>query len=340
MSGCRPGAAANQARAFSLALYSSFQWRLLFLPPKHASPHSTIVVKGLLPLWMTPMAWEPGIWESWGTRNCTTRIGDPQSGRVTGRHQRHRLPADCRRSRAGPAGRFGAAKLAAVLATYDWPTRSRLRRRVGPRRPRPRPTSATPNHRPTGLSGGPTQGLAPRGVPARGAGGAAVVLDRSADRGAGGPGHESTTTPPASSRAAGSEATVGRTTNCPVFSVNYFCRLASTIFAGSGRRESRSTTMTPVGRVGVACDVQSGVENALPRRCTVAPLLGRVFHAAGAVHGLLGFRSIPAFRRSTVGGRGAAADPEHVPGGTGAAGISGGTGPCSSSGRRTQACSA
>ena len=37
-----------------------------------------------------------------------------------------------------------------------------------------------------------------------------------------------------------------------VFSVNYFCRLASTIFAGSGRRESRSTTMTPVGRVGVA----------------------------------------------------------------------------------------
>ena len=125
-----------------------------------------------------------------------------------------------------------------------------------------------------------------------------------------------------------------------VFSVNYFCRLASTIFAGSGRRESRSTTMTPVGRVGVACDVQSGVENALPRRCTVAPLLGRVFHAAGAVHGLLGFRSIPAFRRSTVGGRGAAADPEHVPGGTGAAGISGGTGPCSSSGRRTQACSA
>ena len=125
-----------------------------------------------------------------------------------------------------------------------------------------------------------------------------------------------------------------------MFSVNYFCRLASTIFAGSGRRESRSTTMTPVGRVGVACDVQSGVENALPRRCTVAPLLGRVFHAAGAVHGLLGFRSIPAFRRSTVGGRGAAADPEHVPGGTGAAGISGGTGPCSSSGRRTQACSA
>ena len=56
-----------------------------------------------------------------------------------------------------------------------------------------------------------------------------------------------------------------------LFSVNYFCRLASTIFAGSGRRESRSTTMTPVGRVGVACDVQSGVENALPRRCTVAP---------------------------------------------------------------------
>ena len=32
-----------------------------------------------------------------------------------------------------------------------------------------------------------------------------------------------------------------------LFSVNYFCRLASTIFAGSGRRESRSTTMTPVG---------------------------------------------------------------------------------------------
>ena len=125
-----------------------------------------------------------------------------------------------------------------------------------------------------------------------------------------------------------------------VFSVNYFCRLAPTIFAGSGRRESRSTTMTPVGRVGVACDVQSGVENALPRRCTVAPLLARVFHAAGAVHRLLGFRSIPAFRRSTVGGRGAAADPEHVPGGTGAAGISGGTGPCGSSGRRTQACSA
>ena len=78
--------------------------------------------------------------------------------------------------------------------------------------------------------------------------------------------------------------------------------------------------MTPVGRVGVACDVQSGVENALPRRCTVAPLLARVFHAAGAVHRLLGFRSIPAFRRSTVGGRGAAADPEHVPGGAGAAG--------------------
>ena len=63
----------------------------------------------------------------------------------------------------------------------------------------------------------------------------------------------------------------GRTWRNPLFSVNYFCRLASTIFAGSGRRESRSTTMTPVGRVGVACDVQSGVENALPRRCTVAP---------------------------------------------------------------------
>ena len=105
-----------------------------------------------------------------------------------------------------------------------------------------------------------------------------------------------------------------------VFSVNYFCRLASTIFAGSGRRESRSTTMTPVGRVGVACDVQSGVENALPRRCTVAPLLARVFHAAGAVHRLLGFRSIPAFRRSTVGGRGAAAGPGARPRGAGAAG--------------------
>ena len=126
----------------------------------------------------------------------------------------------------------------------------------------------------------------------------------------------------------------------PLFSVNYFCRLAPTIFAGSGRRESRSTTMTPVGRVGVACDVQSGVENALPRRCTVAPLLARVFHAAGAVHRLLGFRSIPAFRRSTVGGRGAAADPEHVPGEQAPRGISGGTGPCGSSGRRTQACSA
>ena len=125
-----------------------------------------------------------------------------------------------------------------------------------------------------------------------------------------------------------------------LFSVNYFCRLAPTIFAGSGRRESRSTTMTPVGRVGVACDVQSGVENALPRRCTVAPLLARVFHAAGAVHRLLGFRSIPAFRRSTVGGRGAAADPEHVPGEQAPRGISGGTGPCGSSGRRTQACSA
>ena len=98
--------------------------------------------------------------------------------------------------------------------------------------------------------------------------------------------------------------------------------------------------MTPVGRVGVACDVQSGVENALPRRCTVAPLLARVFHAAGAVHRLLGFRSIPAFRRSTVGGRGAAADPEHVPGEQAPRGISGGTGPCGSSGRRTQACSA
>ena len=105
-----------------------------------------------------------------------------------------------------------------------------------------------------------------------------------------------------------------------LFSVNYFCRLASTIFAGSGRRESRSTTMTPVGRVGVACDVQSGVENALPRRCTVAPLLARVFHAAGAVHRLLGFRSIPAFRRSTVGGRGAAAGPGARPRGAGAAG--------------------
>ena len=98
--------------------------------------------------------------------------------------------------------------------------------------------------------------------------------------------------------------------------------------------------MTPVGRVGVACDVQSGVENALPRRCTVAPLLARVFHAAGAVHRLLGFRSIPAFRRSTVGGRGAAADPEHVPGEQAPRGISGGAGPCGSSGRRTQACSA
>ena len=32
-----------------------------------------------------------------------------------------------------------------------------------------------------------------------------------------------------------------------VFSVNYFCRLASAIFAGSGRRGSRSTTMMPVG---------------------------------------------------------------------------------------------
>ena len=135
-------------------------------------------------------------------------------------------------------------------------------------------------------------------------------------------------------------STSRRAAGPPVFSVNYFCRLAPTIFAGSGRRESRSTTMTPVGRVGVACDVQSGVENALPRRCTVAPLLARVFHAAGAVHRLLGFRSIPAFRRSTVGGRGAAADPEHVPGEQAPRGISGGTGPCGSSGRRTQACSA
>ena len=51
-----------------------------------------------------------------------------------------------------------------------------------------------------------------------------------------------------------------------MFSVNYFCRLASAIFAGSGRRGSRSITMMPVGRVGGACAVQSGVENALPRR--------------------------------------------------------------------------
>ena len=92
------------------------------------------------------------------------------------------------------------------------------------------------------------------------------------------------------------------------------------LFLPVPRRESRSTTMTPVGRVGVACDVQSGVENALPRRCTVAPLLARVFHAAGAVHRLLGFRSIPAFRRSTVGGRGAAAGPGARPRGAGAAG--------------------
>ena len=55
-------------------------------------------------------------------------------------------------------------------------------------------------------------------------------------------------------------------TEALLFSVNYFCRLASAIFAGSGRRGSRSITMMPVGRVGGACAVQSGVENALPRR--------------------------------------------------------------------------
>ena len=76
-----------------------------------------------------------------------------------------------------------------------------------------------------------------------------------------------------------------------MFSVNYFCRLASAIFAGSGRRGSRSITMMPVGRVGGACAVQSGVENALPRRLHIAAVLVRVFHAAGAVHRLLGCRT-------------------------------------------------
>ena len=51
-----------------------------------------------------------------------------------------------------------------------------------------------------------------------------------------------------------------------LFNVNYFCRLASTIFAGSARRGSRSTTVMPVGRVGGACAVRSGVESAPPRR--------------------------------------------------------------------------
>ena len=65
-----------------------------------------------------------------------------------------------------------------------------------------------------------------------------------------------------------------------MFSVNYFCRLASAIFAGSGRRGSRSITMMPVGRVGGACAVQSGVELpqcscALPRRLHIAAVLVR-----------------------------------------------------------------
>ena len=121
-----------------------------------------------------------------------------------------------------------------------------------------------------------------------------------------------------------------------VFSANYFCRLASAIFVGSGRRGSRSTTMMPVGRVGGACAVQSGVENALPRRDTVAPVFARVFHPAGAVHRLCGFRTIRAFTRSTVGGLGAAADPEHGRGEQVPAGMSGGIGPFGSSVRRTR----
>ena len=60
-----------------------------------------------------------------------------------------------------------------------------------------------------------------------------------------------------------------------VFCVNYVCRLASAILAGSGRRGSRSTTMMPVSRVGGAYAVQSGVENALPRRDTDAAAAGR-----------------------------------------------------------------
>ena len=220
-----------------------------------------------------------------------------------------------------------------------WLERLGWRRWIPSRPPLPRPSSrrAMPAQGPAHSPGSPTIAKRPDRSPA-------VSRAKLHCKGLGGAGRRARRRTAARNRPRrppeGPWSPAPRESSESLFSVNYFCRLASTIFAGSGRRESRSTTMTPVGRVGVACDVQSGVENALPRRCRVAPLLARVFHAAGAVHRLLGFRSIPAFRRSTVGGRGAAADPEHVPGEQAPRGISGGTGPCGSSGRRTQACSA
>ena len=76
-----------------------------------------------------------------------------------------------------------------------------------------------------------------------------------------------------------------------VFSVNYSCRFGSTIFAGSGCRGSRSTSVMPVGRMGTTCAVQSGVGNAPSRRNNLARRPARVFHATGAIHRLLSSRN-------------------------------------------------
>ena len=59
MSGCRPGAASIQARAFSLALRPSFQWMSRFGGAKRC--HWSIVVNGRSPLWTVPTAVESGI---------------------------------------------------------------------------------------------------------------------------------------------------------------------------------------------------------------------------------------------------------------------------------------
>ena len=85
--------------------------------------------------------------------------------------------------------------------------------------------------------------------------------------------------------------------------------------------------MMPVGRVGGACAVQSGVENALPRRLHIAAVLVRVFHAAGAVHRLLGCRTArnvhEVDRRWAPGNSGPGARPR----GAGAGGDFRGSGP-------------
>ena len=113
----------------------------------------------------------------------------------------------------------------------------------------------------------------------------------------------------------------------PVFSVNYFCRLASAIFAGSGRRGSRSITMMPVGRVGGACAVQAGWKtrcldgDTLPQ-CSCAfsmPLARSTGCSAAGRPGM--------FTRSTGGGLRATADREHARGEQAPAAISAGSGP-------------